>query len=141
MTPQRYKVAEARRQRILDRLAEAGPQNPIEMAEYLGDPVNTVKNTLRSMVALNEVEPDGGIRGRMKYRHLVTITSDATSQYQSTRTKLDQGSRFTKAHELNRRKTSRTGVITHKAGDLKVPSQGGQGCVRTYGRRVNQDTM
>lgn len=141
MTPQRYKVAEARRQRILDHLAEAGSKNAIDLASYLGDPLNTVNSTLRSMVTLNEVAVDGGLRGKTRYKPLVSVTSAAELQYKTTRVELDRGSRFAKAHALNRRRSLSAGVTVHRAGDSPIPNQGGQGCVRSYGRRVNQDTM
>lgn len=139
-TPQRYKQAEIRRQRILDHLAAEGPKGAIEMAAYLDEPLNTVKSTLRSMIALKEVESNGGARGKMKYLPRVTVTLAAETQYRSTRVE-SGSSKFAKANALNRRRKPRTGVITHRAGDLKAPSQGGQGCLRTYGRRINQDTM
>lgn len=140
MIPQRYKDAEIRRQRILDYLTEVGPRTAVDLAAHLGDQLNTVKSTLRSMVTLKEVEDDGGIRGRMKYSSLVSVTSTAESQYGSTRVESDS-SRFAKAHSRNRRSAAREGVTVHRSGDSAIPNQGGQGCVRSYGRRANQDTM
>lgn len=143
MIPQRYKDAERRRQLVLDYLTagDGEAQTFKQIADALPDVASVLYNTLHSMIDMGELGHEPGGRGKAKFWALTNTTASGESRFNVTQIKPNSAEhKWARANEMKRRRPSRPGVTVHVPRD-PIPNQGGQGNLRQYGKRVNQDTM